>query len=272
MRILAVDDEAIMLERLEGCILDVLPNAEVYGFRRPSEALAFAEENSVNIAFLDIQMRGMDGISLGKRLQILLPKLNIIYITAYAEHAFDAYQLNASGYLLKPIDPQEMRKQLQHLRYPIPQKKRAVFHCFGNFEVSVDGQRLNFKYKRTRELLAYLVDRCGASCSIDEIMSILWEDEIHPSYFQNLRKDLQDTLRRVGCEDILDKQRGKLAIKTELVDCDYYQWRDRNAPRKDLYRGEYMTQYSWAEATSGMLSNSSADRNGGAGTSPNDGL
>ncbi|WP_312938969.1 response regulator, partial [Oscillibacter sp.] len=186
MKILAVDDEAIMLERLEGCIGEVLPNAEVHGFRRPSEALAFVEETPVDIAFLDIQMRGMDGITLGRKLQVLLPKLNIIYITAYAEHAFDAYQLNASGYLLKPIDPQEMRKQMQHLRYPIPQKKRITFHCFGNFEVSVDGQRLNFKYKRTRELLAYLVDRCGASCVVDEIMSILWEDEIHPSYFKNL--------------------------------------------------------------------------------------
>lgn len=267
MKVFAVDDEAIMLERLEECIREVLPDAEVHGFRRPSEVLAFAEENPVDIVFLDIQMRGMDGIALGKKLQILLPKLNIIYITAYAEHAFDAYQLNASGYLLKPIDPQEMRKQLQHLRYPVPHKKRIAFHCFGNFEVTVDGQRLNFKYKRTRELLAYLVDRCGASCGIDEIMSILWEDETHPSYFQNLRKDLQDTLRMVGCEDILDKRRGKLAIKTELVDCDYYQWRNRNASCKDLYRGEYMTQYSWAEATSGMLSNSSADRNGGMGAS-----
>ena len=266
MRVLAVDDEAIMLERLEGCIREVLPDAEVHGFRRPSEALDFAEKNPMDIAFLDIQMRGMDGIALGKKLGVLLPQLNIIYITAYAEHAFDAYQLNASGYLLKPVDPEEMRKQLQHLRYPVPQKKRITFHCCGNFEVSVDGRRLNFKYERTRELLAYLVDRCGASCSKDEIMSILWEDETHPSYFQNLRKDLQDTLRRAGCEEVLDKQRGKLAIKTDLVTCDYYQWRNRKAPWKDLYQGEYMKQYSWAEATSGMLSNSSVDRDGGAST------
>lgn len=256
MRVLAVDDEAVMLERLEECICDVLPEAEIHSFRRPSEALAFAEGSPVDIAFLDIQMRGMDGITLGKKLADFLPQLNIIYITAYSEHAFDAYQLNASGYLLKPIDPNEMRRQLQCLRYPIPKKKRVSFQCFGTFEVSVDGQRLNFKYERTRELLAYLVDRCGASCSMDEIMSILWEDETHPSYFQNLRKDLQDTLRRIGCEEILDKGRGKLAIKTDLVACDYYQWKSGNEQGVNLYRGEYMTQYSWAEETNGMLHNS----------------
>lgn len=260
MRVLAVDDEVAMLERLEECIRDVLPEAEIYGFCRPSEALAFVEENSVDLAFLDIQMRGMDGIALGKKLGDLLAQLNIIYITAYAEHAFDAYQINASGYLLKPVNPEEMRRQLQCLRYPVPEKKRVSFQCFGTFEVFVDGQRLNFKYERTRELLAYLVDRCGASCGMDEIMSILWEDETHPSYFQNLRKDLQDTLRQKGCEEILDKGRGKLAIKTNLVRCDYYQWKGGHTQGKNLYRGEYMTQYSWAEETNGMLSNSAIDK------------
>lgn len=100
MKVLAVDDEAIMLERLRECICEVLPQVEVYDFRRPSAALAFAADNPVELAFLDIEMRGMDGITLGKKLSALLPQLNIIYTTAYADYAFDAYQLNASGYLL----------------------------------------------------------------------------------------------------------------------------------------------------------------------------
>ena len=98
------------------------------------------------------------------------------------------------------------------------------------------------------------MDRCGASCGADEIMSILWEDETHLSYFQNLRKDLQNTLRRVGCGEVLEKTGKRLAIKPELVCCDYYQWRDGSQPGIDAYRGEYMTQYSWAEETNGMLS------------------
>ncbi|KAF5072027.1 response regulator [Oscillibacter ruminantium] len=254
MKVLAVDDEAIMLERLRECICEVLPQVEVYDFRRPSAALAFAADNPVELAFLDIEMRGMDGITLGKKLSALLPQLNIIYTTAYADYAFDAYQLNASGYLLKPIDPQELRRQLECLRYPVPSEKRLSIQCFGSFEARVEGKYLSFKYERTRELLAYLVDRCGASCGADEIMSILWEDETHLSYFQNLRKDLQDTLRRVGCGEVLEKTGKRLAIKPELVCCDYYQWRDGSQPGIDAYRGEYMTQYSWAEETNGMLS------------------
>lgn len=258
MRVLAVDDESVMLERLVECIRQILPEAEIHDFRHPSKALEFAAQTPVDIAFLDIQMRGMDGITLGGKLRAILPQLNIIYITAYAEHAFDAYQLNASGYLLKPVDPEEMRRQVECLRYPIPEKKRIAFRCFGNFEVFVDGQRVSFKYERTRELLAYLVDRCGSGCTMDEIMAILWEDEAHISYFQNLRKDLQDTLRRVSCEDILNKGRGTLAIRPELVDCDYYRWRSGDPTA--VYRGEYMTQYSWAEETNGMLTAATAEK------------
>lgn len=252
MRVLAVDDESVMLERLVDCIRQVLPDAEIYDFRAPSKALEFALQASVDIAFLDIQMRGMDGITLGAKLRAIQPNLNVIYITAYAEHAFDAYQLNASGYLLKPIDPEELRRQIQCLRYPVPRQKRVVFRCFGNFDAFVDGRRIAFKYERTRELLAYLVDRCGAGCTADEIMAALWEDEVHASYFQNLRKDLQDTLRRLGCEEILDKGRGTLAICPELVDCDYYRRKDGHL--SGAYHGEYMTQYSWAEKTNGALS------------------
>ena len=251
MRVLAVDDESAMLERLTDCIREVIPYAETAAFQKPSDACAWSEENSADIAFLDIQMRGMNGIELGAKLRERMPHLNIIYITAYAEHALDAWNLNASGYLLKPVDPVEMKKAVENLRYPV--RERVTIRCFGNFDILIDGRQPAFKYVKTKELLAYLVDRQGASCSMNEIMGILWEDEDHISYLQNLRKDLFDTLKAAGCEEILHKSRGRIGIRKELVLCDYYNWREGKRTGENAYLGEYMSQYSWAEETNGML-------------------
>ena len=253
MRILVVEDERAMLERLVECIAQVMPEAEICAFRIPSEGLQFARENPVDLAFLDVQMRGMDGIMLGRALREQYPQLNIIYVTAHTEHAFDAYQINASGYLLKPIDPAELRRQLECLRYPLSTGKRMRIRCFGNFDVFVDGQRLNFKYERSREVFDHLVDRCGASCSMDEIQAALWEDEKHSSYLQNLRKDMLDVLKSVGCEDVVERKRGQMALKMELVDCDFYDWKKGNRSAGQGYQGEYMSQYSWAEETNARI-------------------
>ena len=118
----------------------------------------------------------------------------------------------------------------------------------------IDGKPVKFKYDLTRELLAYLVDRNGAMCSNKEIMAVLWGDKYSPSYFRSLIKDMKDIFSGVGCEDILTQQRGKIGIVREKVDCDYYDWLDGKSYVVNLYRGEYMTQYSWAELTTASLS------------------
>lgn len=78
--------------------------------------------------------------------------------------------------------------------------KRVRMQTFGNFEVYVDGKPLEFKYSRTKEMLAYLVDRQGALCTMAEIQAVLFEDEMgHESYIKSLRRDLQVTLDEAGC-------------------------------------------------------------------------
>lgn len=262
MKIIAVDDEKFALEsilREIGKAMEEVKNYELKGFREPSEAIAYAAEERCDIAFLDIEMREMSGLALAEKLQKFNPEINIIFTTGYDEFAGNAFEMYASGYCLKPVTAGKIRSEISNLRHPLPieKKKRLKVVTFGNFEVYVDGKPLKFQYNRTKELLAYLIDRNGALCSNREIMEVLWEDNAdtgrHNSYMKNIRADLFATLIQAGCEDAFVRQRGMTAILPEKVDCDYFDLLAGKTEAVRSYRGEYMMQYSWSEYTHGLL-------------------
>lgn len=259
MRIIAVDDEKIALEHIVEVLQEVCPDAEIKGFRRTEEVRSYVRENPADIAFLDIEMRGENGIELAKKLKSILPRINIIFTTGYEEYACEAWSLQASGYILKPVTRERVLSELEALRYPVEWKKQDGLRActFGNFEIYYGNTPLKFKYSKSKEMLAYLIDRKGALCSNGELIAVLWEDEgesIHKaSYLKNLRADIFNTLETYGCSDVLCKYRGQIGINREKIQCDYYDWLDGKISGINAYRGEYMEQYSWAEVTRGGL-------------------
>lgn len=264
MRILAVDDEKLMLESLCDCIREAAPEAELVSFGSASKASAYVEQEQVDVAFLDIRMRGMDGIELGKRIKVRHPNANIVMCTGYDDYIFEAVnEVRCNGYLMKPVHTEDIRTELANLRIPLlsPEKKQKLYlRCFGNFEVFVDGRPLKFQSIKTKELLAYLVDRCGAVCRNGEIMAVLWEDEgSHESYLKKCRKDLLETLEDAGFRDVVVQQWGGMGIDRQRVGCDYYEWLDGTVEGLNAFNGEYMSQYSWSENTRGMFEKISLD-------------
>lgn len=256
MRILAVDEKKHSLENLADAIRKAEPTAELFCFRDGVAALDFAAHSPCQVAFLDIPMRDMDGILLAKKLKGMNPAVNIILAADCGDYAIDAVGLHCSGYLLEPITPEKVRRELDDLRYPLRQnpEKRISIQTFGNFEVFADGIPVKFKYDKAKELLAYLVDR-GTFCTNGEIMAALWDKSVSGSYLRMLRKELTDTFRKIGCGDLLIQKRGSIAIVPEQVACDYYDWKRGDPQARNAYRGEYMTQYSWSELTHGALEN-----------------
>jgi len=264
MVILAVDDEKIALDNLIHSILKCVPDADIHGFRKARDAKAFVETHHCDIAFLDINLRGVSGITLANELQAVKPKLNIIFTTGYSEYTVDAFKMHASGYVLKPVTQAKIQHELDELRFPVSDssRKRVRIRAFGNFEIYADGKPIKFQYTKTKELIAYLVDRTGTTATIKELLSVLWEDESHKShmsYLKNIRSDLLSTLTELDCDDIILRVRGGLAIVPDKVDCDYFDYL-KGITKNDIvstYRGEYMSQYSWAEYTHGLLEQSS---------------
>lgn len=252
MNILAVDDEKIALDALVCAIREARPGGLLTGFRDPGEALAFAKENPCDVAFLDIQMGAVSGIELAKRLKLQSPKVNIVFTTGYAEYTGDAIALHASGYIIKPVTAAKIAAELEDLRHPVeasPITARVRVHTFGNFEVYMDGAPVEFQYTKTKEVFAYLVDRCGALCTNREIMAVIFEDNVKESYFRNIRVDLLRSLP----EDIFVRQWGKLGVIPGRLSCDYYDWSAGKLNAINAYTGEYMAQYGWGEMTLGAM-------------------
>ena len=253
MRIIAVDDESIALEGLLDMIREVAPDAEVNGFEYPEDALKYAELHECNVAFLDVEMAGMSGVELAERLKLRNPDINIIFATGFDEYRKEAFDLHASGYVTKPITADKVKRELGDLRRQIPDPKRMRIQTFGNFEVYIDNLPVAFKYTKTKELLAYLVDRRGALCTIGELKAVIFEDDDgHETYMKSLRRDLLETLEAAGCRNVIASQRGKLGVVPEYLQCDYYDWCDGKHP-EIVWQGEYMMQYSWGERTTGIL-------------------
>jgi len=259
MNAIVVDDEHLALVSLEHSIRKALPDVYLNCFDSPVKALDFAKNNKVDLAFLDIEMFGMNGLQLAINLKNIYPKTNIIFTTGHPQYALDAYELHASGYLIKPVSDKAITEAMEYLYHPVKPRidKRIRVQTFGNFEVFIDDKPLAFSRSKTKEMLAYLVLQRGARCSNNEIVAVIWENKPDSSSLQNqyrhLVMDLRKTLEAVGAENILVKQRGTLAVLPTSFSCDLYDFLAADVTAVNSYMGEFMSQYSWAEFTNAYL-------------------
>ena len=263
MKILTADDEQSALNILNRTVKEAVPEADIRSFSRTSDALREIRENGYlpDVAFLDIKMPGMSGLEMAKAVKDSSPRTNIVFVTAFSDYALDAMSVRPSGYVMKPATPEKIRAELENLRYPPEQKPGHIIRgqCLANLEVFANGKPLELYYSKSKELLAYLVDRRGAACNTSELCAVLWEDEPDsPVVRKRLRKlisDLTHALETAGAEDVFLKRRNSFAVATDKVDCDYYGMLNRDMAAINTYTGEYMTQYSWAEMTLGSIEN-----------------
>jgi len=119
-KVIMVDDRKIILSGGLPILEEVMPKATVVGFTRPSEAVEYARTNRVALAFLDIELGKVSGFELCRTLLEIDPRTNVVFLTAYVDYSFDAWNTGASGFMLKPITAEGVRAQLRKLRYPFP--------------------------------------------------------------------------------------------------------------------------------------------------------
>ena len=246
MNILLVDDEELQLIRLKESIANVTKDATLYAFSNPTKVIEEVKDKNIDIAFLDIEMPMINGVMLAKSLKEINPKINIIFVTAYDNYALDAMKMHASGYVSKPVNEDKIKKEIEGLRYPIENKTtdKLQIKCFGNFDIFFKGSLVKFTYQKSKELFAYLVDREGSSANVNELNAILWEED-HKSYLRNLISDIQHTFKELGINDVFIKKHNAYCINPNNVECDAYEYKKNNPSAIRLYRGEYMSQYSW---------------------------
>lgn len=117
-KVILVDDNKIILKGGIPILEEALPNAEIVGFIRPSEAVEYAKTNQVALAFLDIELGKTSGFDLCHTMLAINPRTNIVYLTSYIGYAFDAWSTGACGFMRKPLTSEGVKDQLTQLRYP----------------------------------------------------------------------------------------------------------------------------------------------------------
>ena len=251
---IAVDDEALMLGALVAALEDSPDIKEVVKFSDCEAALDYARNNPIDVAFLDINMRGMGGLELAKSILEARSCCKIVFCTGYEEYAIPAFKLHASGYLMKPISAEDVQGEIDNIKGIHQNEKLLTVKCFGNFEIYAKNKPLVFKRLKTKELFAFLVDRKGAGMTAKQICAVLFpsdtDDAKNSAYLRQLVMDLKNTMKTVGAEDVLCHETPFYRIDTNLIKCDYISYLESGKPE---FHGEYMMQYSWAEETCALL-------------------
>ncbi len=253
---ICVDDEVNTLEYILDRCREHPQMDLVQGFTGAMEALKWLKDNPVDIAFLDIDMPDMDGITLAAKIKELYPNAAIVFLTAYKQFAYDAMAVRPSGYLLKPLTRQALVEEVEYAmtrgQYePRNRGARIIINTFGNFDVFIDGESLAFPRSKSKEVLAYLVDQQGRGVRRAEIYDVLWDGEVYghkqQKYLDVIIRSLRDTLKQAGISQILEMKKGVLKIIPETFDCDLYRFIQGDPVAVRAYQGKYMSNYSWAE-------------------------
>ena len=152
-------------------------------------------------------------------------------------------------YSVKDTDSNEKRG--------LPENRMVSIRTFGYFDVFVGDKPIAFRNKKSKELLALLVDRRGGYVTSEEAISFLWEDEpantVTLSRYRKVALRLKNTLEEYGISKIMETVDGKRRIVMEKVQCDLYNYLSGKEEYAQLFKGSYLINYSWSETTLGEL-------------------
>ncbi|MCD2493256.1 response regulator [Lacrimispora sp. NSJ-141] len=257
MKAIIVDDE-IRAVRLLATLLSSIEEVEIAAeFNNSYEALEYIQNfrGEIDILFLDVEMPGLDGISMAGELMKMPDPPRIVFVTGYAKYAYEAWEVEAVDYILKPYRKANIIHALERCksfrRAGSPHKVEA--RCFPDFDLFVDGNPVNFPNKKAKELLAYLVHCEGKWVATGQIVYDIFgerDEEKGKKYYNVVSYRLRRTLAEEGISDLLEVEYGKCRVHSKRLSCDYYRYLEG---KHELFQGNYMQQYSWAEPAVAMM-------------------
>ena len=118
LNIIMVDDNKAVLSDGLLVLEEVVPNATTTGFHGPRKAIEYAKVNRIDLAILDVELGKASGLDLCRALLEINPCTNVVYLTSYPDYSLDAWDTDACGFMVKPLTPEGVRRQLKRLRYP----------------------------------------------------------------------------------------------------------------------------------------------------------
>ncbi|MBR6396121.1 MAG: response regulator [Lachnospiraceae bacterium] len=257
--ILCVDNDKTYLEQATATCKKMEEISDVICFTKGTEAIEWFMYNKADIVILDMNISDLIWQDVVRNLKDLCPEIVFVLSSAQKDHAYEAYEIHAGGFLLKPFTNEKLTEELRYAEKSLEstEKKRVRIQTFGEFDVYVNGKPISFTRSKAKELLAFLVDRQGANMARTFIFSALWEDRDYDRSMQKqldvIIRSLRQSLSEYGISDIIELSKGQMRVCPEKFTCDVYQLFSGEKSATNSYRGEYMSAYSWASATEGYI-------------------
>lgn len=257
MHVIYVDDERPALDNFRLSVASFREIGRLEMFQDGEEALRWAAAHPVDVAFLDMEMPGLHGLALALKLRELNPATRVVFVTAYSQYAMDAWGVDATGYVLKPYSPADIRKELDKCAFrPLP-SGRIVIQTIPTLSLTVDGQPVYLPGSKLRELFALLIDRGDSGVTSGEAIACLWPDRPNDANTQSLfrmtYKRLATALEDAGVGHIIASRENRRYLRVDQVDCDLYRILSGDAQAGRRYAGQYLQEYDWSEERNGQL-------------------
>lgn len=257
MRILIVDSNAESLQKLEQIVCSAFPNAVVDIENDEEEACYLVERKEYSAVLTETKRIDFNGLRFARSVHDRSPQTRVIFVTNDPSFAVPAFKTRAVGYLLAPLTKEAILEEFIDLGFFGDESHKIEVKTFGNFEMFCDGEIIRFGRAKSKELLAYLIDKNGTTATGSELIVNLWEDKdvdrTTRSMLHNLVADIKKTLLSYGISDVFETKRNAFRIKKEKFICDYFDLLDGKEDAVRKFKGEYMSAYSWAEFTIGRL-------------------
>lgn len=194
-----IDDEPPICDEIEYLLKREADIEIVAKFTNSLEALAYISQNACDLIFLDIKMPGMSGLELAQKLSYVRRPPLMVFITAFPEHALEAFGTPAVGYVTKPITQSSLTKVLEKvrnimLRPPALDKPNSTKLCVlkeGKI-IPLDRQEIVFVYVREKDV--FIRTKTGeytTSLTMLEVENMLSQPNflrVHRQYLVNLDK------------------------------------------------------------------------------------
>jgi len=278
MEVMLVDDEILAINLLERYLKEHADVTIVARFTDTKKALEYLNDHKLDLIFLDIEMPGMSGLELVHKILEVDLYVNVIFVTAFAQYAVEAFEVNALDYLLKPLDRERLEKALNRIR--LKTRVDVKMHhekvdiqgmfikSFGEFNLynsNCSTETIKFRTAKAKELLAFLNEHMDEQVHKEKVLAMLFEDEdmeranckLHLATYY-LRKNLIDH----GYQDALTFKNGYYLLPNHGITSDakalklaYWSWKHSSGKLieelekiVDIYRGNYLlgSNYSWA--------------------------
>ncbi|MCM1049031.1 MAG: hypothetical protein NC433_11480 [Clostridiales bacterium] len=185
--------------------------------------------------------------------------LNIMRLNEYEDNIYLEEAFCSAEYLLKLVSGAfaALNKDEEGEGIVYKSHKRLQVRTFGEFDIFIDGELIEFTNHKAKELFAICIDNCGGEVSMKTVIDILWEDRDYDEKVKRLYRKavvyLNTLFDEHGLNEVFTNGRGRCHINRHKINCDYYEVLDGKNIKDTLFNGKYMSNYSWGEETCGTL-------------------